>query len=80
MTEIEKLRAALTKIAEVASVAARGDEYPQTRTKKRNLQHRPLTAKELEARAGEFDRAGKLHTVQITVEVASSNVPGASRW
>ena len=75
MTDIEKLRAALAKIAEVASAAVGGNEYPPKMTKKRKLEHRPLTAKEFETKAAGLDRAGKLHAVRITVEVASSKVP-----
>ena len=59
MSDIEKLRAALAKIAEEASAAARGDEYPPTTTGQRKLPHRPLSATELEARAAEFNRSGR---------------------
>lgn len=47
----------------------------------RKLEHRPLTAEELEVRAAEFDRDGTHHAdshsqaVQITVEVTSSSTP-----
>jgi V8-like Glu-specific endopeptidase len=74
MSEIETLRAALTNIAGLAAAVSNGDTYPPTIVKT-HAQHRPLTARELEARAGEFDRAGTCHDVQITVEVASSTVP-----
>jgi V8-like Glu-specific endopeptidase len=75
MTDIEKLRAALGKIAKVASEAVDGGECLPTTTGDRKLQHRPLTGHELQARAAEFDRAGKPQAIQITAEVASSQIP-----
>src|SRR5260370_30240888 len=73
MTDIEKLRAALAKIAEVASAAVGGNAYSANKGCK--LHHRPLTAKELKARAAEFDRDGRPHAIQSAFEVASSSAP-----
>jgi len=42
---------------------------------KPKLQHQPLTTKELEARAAEFNRDGRPHGVQIVVQVTSSSTP-----
>jgi len=39
------------------------------------LQHRPLTAEELEAKAAEFNRKGQRHSLQLSIEVASSTAP-----
>jgi V8-like Glu-specific endopeptidase len=75
VTEIETLRAALAKIAEVANAAASGNAYLPNVTEKRKPRHRPLTAKELKARAAEFDRDGRPHPVQIVIEVTSSSAP-----
>jgi V8-like Glu-specific endopeptidase len=44
-------------------------------TEKRRLQHRPLTIKELKARAADFDRDGRLQEVQVAIEVTSSCAP-----
>jgi V8-like Glu-specific endopeptidase len=75
VTEIERLRAALAKIAEVATEAANCNAYPPTVTEKSKLQHRPLTAKELKARAAEFDREDRPHAVHIAIEVTSPSAP-----
>ncbi|WNC94496.1 serine protease [Paraburkholderia sp. FT54] len=75
MTDIEKLKAALAKIAEVASAAVSDDACPPTKTEKHNLNHRPLTGKELNARASEFDRDGRHYGLQISVDVTSSSAP-----